>query len=85
MLALCALEHLVLALVGIACEVTDIGDVHNALDIVADIAQVLFENVLHDVGSEVSDVRIVIHRRTAGVHFNYIGMIGDKVLFFSCC
>ena len=84
MLALCALEHLVLALVGVARKVADVGDVHDALDVIAGIAQILFKNVLHDVRAEVSDVRKVIHRRAAGVHLDYIRMIGNKLLFLSC-
>ena len=84
-LALCALEHLVLALVGVAREVADVGNIHNALNVIADVAQILFKNVLHDVRAEVSDVRKVVHRRATGVHLDYIRMIGNKVLFLSCC
>ena len=84
-LALCALEHLVLALVGVAGKVADVGNIHNAFDVIADVAQILFKNVLHDVRAEVSDVRKVVHRRAAGVHLDYIRMIGNKVLFLSCC
>ena len=84
-LAAGALEHLVLALIGIGGQMADVGDVHDALDVIAGIAQVLFKNVLHDVRAEVSDVRKVIHSRAAGVHLDYIRMIGNKVLFLSCC
>ena len=45
-----------------------IGDVHNTLYIISDIAQVLFEHVLHNVAAEIAYVRKVIHGRTAGVH-----------------
>ena len=84
-LALCALEHLILALVGIACEVSDIGDVHDAFDVITGIAQVLFKHVLHYVRAQIADMRKVIHRGAAGVHLDYVGVIGDKVLFFSAC
>ena len=80
-LALCALEHLVLTLVSIGGEVTDVGDVHNALDVVADKAEVLFKNILHDVGTQIAYVGKVVNGGTAGVHLYDVGMIGNEILF----
>ena len=75
------LEHLVLAGVGIGGKVTHIGDVHDTLDVVAGIAQGLLQHILHDVGAQVADVGIVVHRWAAGVHFHLIGRIWGKQFF----
>ena len=82
-LALCALEHLVLTLVGVGGQVANIGYVHDALDVIAEVAQILFKNVLHDVGTEVADVGKVIDRGAAGVHLDDVGMVGDKLVLGS--
>ena len=84
-LALCALEHLVLAFVGVRGQVADVGNVHNALDVIAEVAQVLLENVLHDVGAEIADMREMIHGRATGIHLHYIGMIRHELLALSGC
>ena len=81
MLTLGALEHLVLALVGIGGQVAHIGDVHDAVHIIPGIAQVLLQHVLHDVAAEVSDVGKVIHRGAAGVHLHMARGVGLELLF----
>ena len=80
-LALGALEHLVLAGVGVRAQVADVRDVHHALDVIAQVAQVFFQHVLHDVAPQVADMRVVVHSRAAGVHLDYIGVVGDELLF----
>ena len=82
MLALGALEHFVLAGVCVGGEVADVGDIHDAADVVAEVAQALFQHVLHDIAAQVADVGVMVDRRAAGVHFDDIGMVGDKELFF---
>ena len=81
MLALRALEHLVLAGVGVAGEVPHVGDVHHALDVVAEEAQILLQHVLHDIAAQVPDVREVVHGGAAGVHLDEVGIDGDKFFF----
>ena len=82
-LTLCALEHLVLALIGIAREVADIGDIHDTLDIVTGVAQVLLKNILHDIRAQVAYMCKVIHRRATGVHLDDVGMVGYKIFLFT--
>ena len=77
-LTLCALEHLILAGVGIAGQVTHVGDVHNTLNRIANIAQSLFQHILHNVGAEVTDMGIVIDRGAAGIHLDQFGIIRNK-------
>ena len=84
-LTLCALEHLILALVGVTGEMANVCDVHNAFYVIADIAQVLFEDVLHDIRAQIADMCVMIYRRAAGVHLYDVGMIGDEVLLFTAC
>ena len=81
-LALGALDHLVLALVGVARQVADVGDVHDAVHAVARKAQVLFQHVLHDVGAQVADVGKVVHGRTAGVHLHMVRRMGLEFFLF---
>ncbi len=63
---------------------SDVGDVHNSVDIVADITEVFFQDVLHDVGAQVADVGEVVYSRSAGVHFNSAGGMGVKFVLCSC-
>ena len=79
-LALCARDHLVLAGVSVAREVTNVGDVHNALYVVAREAQVLLEHVLHNVGAEVADVGVVVDGGAAGVHIDLVAVVGNEFL-----
>ena len=58
----------------------DVGDIHDALDVVARVAPVLLQHVLHDVAAEVADVGKVVDRRAAGVHFHDVRMVGLKQL-----
>lgn len=53
MLTLCALQHLVIARVTVACQMSYIGNVHYTLYIVTDIAQVLFKHILHNVAAQI--------------------------------
>ncbi len=83
MLAAGALEHLVLAGVGIGGQVPDVRNVHDALDVVAAVAEILLQHVLHDIAAQVADVGKVVDRRAAGVHFEDVGMVGREELFFA--
>ena len=48
----------------------DIGDVHDTVDVVAFIAEsAFFQDILHNITAQVSDVRKMINGRSAGVHF----------------
>ena len=82
MLALGALDHLVLALVGVAREVADVGDVHHAVHAVTRKAQILFQHVLHDVGAQIADVGKVVHGRAAGVHLHMVRRMGLEFFLF---
>ena len=60
---------------------TDVGDVHDAVDVIAREAQVLLEHVLHDIGAEVADVGKVVDGRAAGVHLHMAGGVGGELRF----
>ena len=81
-LPLGALEHLVLAGVRVGGQVAHVGDVHHPVHLVARVAQVLLQHVLHDVAAQVADVGEVVHRGAAGVHLHLAGGVGHKFLFF---
>ncbi|CAN4072558.1 DUF based on E rectale Gene description, partial [Dysosmobacter welbionis] len=55
-LPLGALEHLVLALIGVGGQVAHVGDVHHPVDIIASPAEELLQHVLHDITAQVADV-----------------------------
>ena len=77
-----ALKHLVFAGVGIGRQVAHIGNVHHPLYGVAKVAQTFLQHILHDVGAQVADVGIVIHRGAAGIHPDQLGVSGNEQLLF---
>ena len=82
-LPLGALEHLVLAGVGVGGQVAHVGDVHDPVHVIAVLAQELLQHVLHDIGAQVADVGEVVHRGAAGVHLHMAGGCGSGTpLFF---
>ena len=62
-----ALGHLVLTLVSVSGEVSDIGYIHDVLDFITGMAKHALECVLENVCPEVADMGIVIDRRSAAV------------------
>ena len=70
LLALCTLEHLVLACVGVAGQMTDVGDIHGARYLVTEVAKRSLERILHDIGAQISDMREMIDGRAAGIHLD---------------
>ena len=85
MLALCALEHLILARIGIACKMPYVGYIHSALHVIAGKAQIFFKHILHYIAAQVAYVRIVIHRRPAGIHLYQAWIVGYELFFFVRC
>ena len=61
-----------------------VGDIHNSLYVVSDVAEVLLKHVLHDVCAEVTDVRKMIYGRTAGVHAHLALLVRGEIFFCSC-
>ncbi len=78
MLALCTLQHLVLARIGVACKMSDIGYVHGTLYVVAGKAQIFFKHVLHHIRTEIAYMRIMINGRTAGIHFHLAAFVRNE-------
>ena len=81
----CAFDHLVFAFVGIGSKMPYVGNVHNALDIVSRIPEVLFKYILHNIGSQVAYMSIVVDCGTAGVHLYKLRIVRNKFTFFSGC
>ena len=75
-----ALFHLVLAVVAVTCEMTDVGDVHDMLHLVAGMSEDPLEGVLENIGPEVSDMRVVVDRRSAAVHSHILVRNGFELL-----
>jgi len=68
MLTLCALEHFIIACIAVRSKMTNVSDVHYSLYVITVIAEILFQNVLHYIASQIADMGIVINCRTAGIH-----------------
>ena len=81
-LPLGALEHLVLAGVGVGGQVAHVGDVHHPVHAVSGAAQILLQHVLHDIAAQVPDVGEVVHRGSAGVHLHMARGVRLELLFF---
>ena len=77
-LTLGALEHLVLAGVRVGSQMAHVGDVHHALDVVAFVAQGLFQHILHDIGTQIANVGKMVYRRAAGVHAHILAEAGRE-------
>ena len=78
---LCALEHLILASICIGSQVTNVGDVHNTLNIITNITQSLFKDVFHNVGTQITNVCKMVDRRSTCIHFHHIRGIRLKQFF----
>ena len=84
-LTLGTLDHLILAGVGVGSQMAHVSDVHDTLNVIANITQGLFQHILHDVGPQIADVSIVIHGRAAGVHLHQLGIVGNKQFLLVTC
>ena len=77
-----ALEHLILSGIRIRGQMSHIGDVHHPFQGISLVAQRLFQHILHDVAAKIADMGIVVYRRTTGIHFHKLGIVGGKEFFF---
>ena len=84
MLALCALEHLVLARIRVARQVTDVRYVHRARDVISRKAQVFFKHVLHHICAQISYMCIMINGRAACIHFHLAAFVRHEFLNRFC-
>ena len=74
------LADLVLAVVAVSGEVTDIGDVHDVVNLITSMFKCPVEQILEDICSQVSDVGIIIDCRSAAVHGDLSWFDRDKFL-----
>ena len=47
---------------------SDIGNIHNPLDVITLKTELFFQNILHNIASKVADMRIVIYGGSTGIH-----------------
>ena len=73
-----AFQHFIFTRIGIAGQVSDVGDIHHPLDLISGVAQIPIQNVLHDIGAQISDVRIVVHGGSAGIHTDFSRFVRDQ-------
>ena len=66
--------HLVLAGVGVAGQVSHVGDVHHVRDTVAVPLEHAPEHVLEQERAETSDMLVLVHRRPAGIEPDLAGL-----------
>ena len=75
--------HFVFAVVGVGNKVSHVGDVHYRFDLVAVVFQNTAQFVHKHVGTQISDVRILVHGGTAGINARLMRFDGDKIFFFA--
>ncbi len=63
--------------------VIDVSQIHHAFDLVAAKLEVALEQILENIGAEVSDMREIIDRRTARVHPHPVGIDGLELFDFA--
>ncbi len=83
MLALCAFQHLIVARISVACKMTDVGDIHDTLNVKSCKAQIFFENILHNIAAQIAYMSVMIHGRTAGVHTCLTCLARNEFFFFT--
>ena len=80
------LFHFIVAGIAVACQMPDIGDVHDVVQFIAVILQRSTERVFENIGAQIADVRKMVNGRTAAIHLDGI-FAGKKAerFFFSRC
>ena len=78
-----SLLHLVFALVLIAGKVTDVGNVHNAFELIAVVFQHATEKIHEHVRSQVAYMRKAVYGGSAAVHADLTLFYRFEILFFS--
>ena len=63
---------------------TDIGDVHGALYIIAVVAEKFLEYIRHDICAQIAYMREVIDCGAAGIHADGFSVMRDKFLYLLC-
>ena len=76
------LDDFIFARIVVARKVPDIGDVHDVLFIVAEVGKRAIEYVEKHICAQVSDVRVIIHRRTAAVKADEARRNRHEILHF---
>ena len=61
-----------------------VRDIHDTFYIVAHITQCFFQHVLHDVATQIADMRVMIYRRSAGIHGNLSILMRNHRIDISC-
>ena len=62
---------------------SDVGYVHYRLYLVTVVLQHAAQLVHKDVGAHIADVRVLVHRRTAGVNPRLSRLYGHKLFLFA--
>ncbi len=76
--------HAILALVGVGGEVAHVGDVHHLPHLVAQVLKGAPDDVGHDVGAHVADVRLVVDGGATVIHPHLSRLNGPESLFAAC-
>ncbi len=82
-LTLCPLQHLIFTGIRIRGKMPHICDIHDTLHIIPCIAQCFLQNVLHNIAPQIPDMRIMVHRRSTGIHGHFSILVWDKKLHLS--
>src|SRR3989344_615922 len=75
--------HFVLALVGVACEMPEVGNIGHLAHVISPIIKDAAQNIENDRRAQIADMLAVVDRRSAVVHFDRGRREGNELLRFS--
>ena len=84
MLSLCTFKHFILTCVSIAGKVSDIRYIHHTFYVISNIAKCFFQQIFHNVASQIANMRKMVHCRTTGVHRHLAVLVRNKRLHLPC-
>ena len=64
--------------------VVDIGKVLNKGNVISAVSEIAAKHIKDNKATCVSDMEIIVYRRTAGIHTNFARLNRHKLFFFSC-
>ncbi len=79
MLALARLFHLILTIITIAYQMTDIGDINNLIDFISRSQKNTLQRICKNIGAEITDMWIVIDGWSAMIHAD--NRLAEEVFF----
>ena len=82
MFSLGACQHLILSGIPVTGQMPHVCNIHNPLHIISCKTKIFFQNIFHNITSQVADMGKMIHRRSTGIHSHLSRFIRHKFFHF---